>query len=243
MRVVFVHGACVADADWWWHRMVAPLAAMGLESRSVELPSCGDRAGAGSADLYADADAVRAVLDEEPGRPAVLCGHSYGGMVITDAAAGRDDVEHLLYITAVVPDSGESLAELTGPEPAPWVVPGPDGTVGPNWAVDLRDAFLHDCDDAIAEAAMGRLCPQSQAVFAQPPRAVGWHAIPSTYAVCVDDRATPAAKQRAFARRASTVVDLPTGHHPFLSHPGLLARLIGDIATTSDKSRVTNHRP
>src|SRR4051794_39330884 len=107
MRIVFVHGACAQDADWWWNRMVEPLAALGLESRSVELPSCGERAGAAyGADLYADADAVRSVLDQEPGHPALLCGHSYGGMVITDAAAGRDDVSHLLYITAVVPDRG-----------------------------------------------------------------------------------------------------------------------------------------
>ncbi|MFI8308213.1 alpha/beta hydrolase [Streptomyces sp. NPDC085927] len=231
MRVVFVHGACAQDADWWWNRMVEPLAALGLESHSVELPSCGERAGAAyGADLYADADAVRSVLDQEPGHPALLCGHSYGGMVITEAAAGRDDVSHLLYITAVVPDRGESLASLTGPEPAPWVVPRDDGTVVPNTAVDLRGAFLHDCDEEAEAGAFRRLGPQSQAVFAQAPRGIAWHKTPSTYVVCTGDRATPSAKQREFARRASGVIDLPTGHHPFLSHPGLLADLIGEVA-------------
>ncbi|MFD7403871.1 alpha/beta fold hydrolase [Streptomyces sp. NPDC059866] len=231
MRVVFAHGACALDSDWWWHRMVEPLAALGLESRSVELPSCGERAGAAyGADLYADADAVRAVLDEEPGHPALLCGHSYGGMVITDAAAGRDDIRHLLYVTAVVPDVGESLAALAGPNPAPWVVPRDDGTVVPNTAVDLRGAFLYDCDEEAVAGAFRRLGPQSQAVFAQAPRGVAWHETPSTYVVCTGDRATPPEKQREFARRASRVLDLPVGHHPFLSHPGLLADLIGEIA-------------
>jgi pimeloyl-ACP methyl ester carboxylesterase len=210
--------------------MVEPLAALGLRSRAVELPSCSERAGAPSgADLHADADAVRAVLDDEPGEPALLLGHSYGGMVITDAAAGRDDVRHLLYLTAVVPDSGESLASLAGPEPSPWVVPRDDGTLVPNAAADLRDAFLHDCDEESTEGAFQRLGPQSQVAFAQSPRGIAWRRTPSTYVVCTEDRATPPARQREFARRTSTVIDLPTGHHPFLSHPGLLAGVIGEI--------------
>ena len=229
MRVVFVHGSCAVDAGWWWHRMVEPLAALGLDSRSVELPSCGERAGQGSgADLFADADAVRAVLDEEPESRTVLCGHSYGGMVITDAAAGRDDVAHLLYVTAVVPDTGESLASLAGPRPRPWVVPRDDSSVVPNTAVELRDAFLQDCDEETARGAMSRLGPQSAAVFTQVPRGIAWHTIPSTYVVCTADGATPPVRQREFARRTSATVDLPTGHHPFLSHPESLARVIGD---------------
>lgn len=231
MRVVFVHGACAVDADWWWHRMVEPLAALGLDSRSVELPSCGEQAGAASgADLHADADAVRAVLDERPAEPTLLCGHSYGGMVITDAAAGRDDVVRLLYVTAVVPDTGESLASLAGPRRAPWVVPRDDGTVVPNTTVDLRGAFLHDCDAEAAEGALRRLGPQSQAAFGQAPRAIAWHSTPSTYVVCAADGATPPERQREFARRASATVELPTGHHPFLSHPKALARVIGETA-------------
>ncbi|GHF11560.1 hypothetical protein GCM10017786_51680 [Amycolatopsis deserti] len=74
MRVVFVHGALVGDAAWWWSRM-APLLP---ESVAVELPSCG-----GGGDLYADVAAVRAALDDGP---AVVCGHSYGGVVTDDPA-------------------------------------------------------------------------------------------------------------------------------------------------------------
>jgi pimeloyl-ACP methyl ester carboxylesterase len=84
MKIVFVHGALVFDGAWWWHRMVEPLAALGLQTRAVELPSCVPSPGA-SGDMYADADAIGAALDEEDD-PVVLVGHSYGGMVITDAA-------------------------------------------------------------------------------------------------------------------------------------------------------------
>ena len=91
MKVIFVHGALVFDGAWWWSRMVEPLAALGLGSRAVELPSCPvspEASGEPPGDMYDDADAVRAVLDED-GELIVLVGHSYGGMVITDAAAAR----------------------------------------------------------------------------------------------------------------------------------------------------------
>jgi pimeloyl-ACP methyl ester carboxylesterase len=88
MKVVFVHGALVFDGAWWWERMVEHLAALGMATRAVELPSCVPAPGvSGEAmgDMYADA--VRAALGEEDG-PVVLVGYSYGGMVTTDAAAG-----------------------------------------------------------------------------------------------------------------------------------------------------------
>ena len=134
MKIIFVHGALVFDGAWWWHRMVEPLAALGFDSRAVELPSCvAFPRGSGEApgDMYADADAVRAALDEED-EPVVLVGHSYGGMVITDAAAGHENVEHLVYVTSVMPELEETMASLGGSrEPGPWMDPNPqDGTMG-----------------------------------------------------------------------------------------------------------------
>jgi pimeloyl-ACP methyl ester carboxylesterase len=81
--------------------------------------------------MYADADAVRAALDEED-EPLVLVGHSYGGMVITDAAADQENVAHLVYVTSVMPERDETLASLGGGrEPGPWLDPRPeDGTMG-----------------------------------------------------------------------------------------------------------------
>ncbi len=235
MKVVFVHGALVFDGAWWWHRMVEPLAALGLRSRAVELPSCVASPGASGEDLgdmYEDADAVRAALDEED-EPVVLVGHSYGGMVITDAAAGHGNVEHLVYVTSVMPERDETLASFGGSrEPGPWMDPRPeDGMMGVK-AEFLPAAFMQDCDEAAVAEALERLTRQPLAVFGQTSRAVARREKPSTYVVCAEDRATPPEAQREFARRADSVVELPTGHHPMLSRPELLARVLAEADAT-----------
>jgi pimeloyl-ACP methyl ester carboxylesterase len=198
MKVVFVHGALVFDGAWWWHRMVEPLAALGMTTRAVELPSCVSDPGAfgeAMADMYADADAVRATLGEED-EPVVLVGHSYGGMVITDAASGQENVKHLVYVTSVMPEHGETLASFGGSELGPWMDPcEEDGTMGIK--VELAPAaFMQDCDEATVDEALKRLTRQSLAAFEQVPRSVAWREKPSTYVVCTEDRATPPEAQR-----------------------------------------------
>ena len=228
MKVVFVHGALVFDGAWWWHRMVEPLAALGLGSRAVELPSCVASPGASgeaAGNMYADADAVRAALDEED-EPLVLVGHSYGGMVMTDAAAGQENVKHLVYVTSVMPEHDETMASFGGSELGPWMDPRPeDGTMGLK-AELAPAAFMQDCDEEAVAGALKRLTRQPLAVFGRTPRSVAWREKPSTYVVCAEDRATPPEAQRKFARRANSVVELPTGHHPMLSRPELLARVL-----------------
>ena len=237
MKIVFVHGALVFDGAWWWSRMVEPLAALGLGSLAVELPSCvapPGASGGAAGDMYADADAVRAALDEED-ESIVLVGHSYGGTVITDAAAGHEGVEHLIYVTSVMPELDETMASLgESGEPGPWMDPRPeDGTMGIK-AELTPDAFMQDCDEEAVSGALERLTRQPLAVFGQSPRAVAWREKPSTYIVCAEDRATPPEAQREYARRAGRVVELPTGHHPMLSRPELLARVLAEAATASD---------
>lgn len=237
MKVVFVHGALVFDGAWWWHRMVEPLAALGLGSRAVELPSCvapPSASGEAPGDMYSDTNAVRAALDEED-EAVMLVGHSYGGMVITDAAAGYENVEHLVYLTSVMPEHDETMASLGGSrEPGPWMDPHPeDGTMGIK-AELMPDAFMQDCDEKAVAGALERLTRQPLAVFGQSPCAVAWHEKPSTYIVCAEDRATPPEAQREYARRAGKVVELPTGHHPMLSRPDILARVLTEAATMRD---------
>jgi pimeloyl-ACP methyl ester carboxylesterase len=202
--------------------MIQPLADHGIATVAVPLSSCGET-GDELGDLYADVDSCRQAMTAAEG-PVVLCGHSYGGMIITEAGAD-DRVTQLLYVTSVMPDAGESQADLLGSEPAPWLLPGDDGTVGVDPDM-IREYFLQDCDEVTTEQAIGRLTRQSLTPFTQPPRHVAWQKKSSTYFVCTEDLATPAEVQRRRARPNTRLVEVNAGHHPFLSCPDAFARSI-----------------
>jgi pimeloyl-ACP methyl ester carboxylesterase len=225
--LIFVHGACVRDAPWWWSQMTEPLAGHGIASVAVPLPSCGET-GDGLGDLYADVEAARRAIAEAEA-PVVLCGHSYGGMVITQAGADQR-VAQLLYVTSMMPEAGQSLADLAGSQPTPWMDPGDDGTVGVHAGL-VRKLFLQDCDEATIQQALERLTRQSAMPFAQPPQHIAWQHKPSTYFVCTEDLAIPAELQRQRASPSARLIDFPSGHHPFLSQPEALAQ---SIATEID---------
>src|SRR5437763_2688359 len=125
--LIFVHGACVRDATWWWSQMTSPLADREIASVAVPLSSCGET-GDELGDLYADVAACQRAIAEADA-PVILCGHSYGGMVITEAGAD-DRVARLLYVTSVLPEAGQSQADLIGAAAAPWMMPGEAGTGG-----------------------------------------------------------------------------------------------------------------
>lgn len=228
MRVVFVHGACVKDGAWWWHRTGALLAERGVASEAPALPSCGETAvptGAQGPGLADDVAAVRHVLAASD-EPTVVVAHSYGGIVTAEAAAGAPAVRHLLLVSSYLPEVGQSLSSFGGEEPAPFLDIDPEGgtfTVRPE---ALAETFLQDCVPEIRRQALDKTARQSLAVLAQPVQAAAWQHVPSTYLVCAQDQGTPADRQREFARRAANVVELDAGHHPFLSQPAAVRDLI-----------------
>ncbi len=224
MELVFVHGALVRDGHWWWRHAAELLEQRtGVRSRSVALPSCGET-GAATVDtgLGADAAALREVLDGVDS--AIVVGHSYGGTVIAEAGS-HPAVTSLVYISSYLPETGTSQAEIMGGEPDPAAVADAgDGKLGlAGYTADsFRQRFLHDADVEAADAAWQRVTPQAVAAFVTPTSAAGWRGVDSTYLVCTEDRSTSVQLQRAHAARATRSVDLPTGHHPFLSRPDLV---------------------
>lgn len=228
MRVVFVHGACVRDGDWWWSPTAERLAREGVASVAPALPSCGETRAAVSAagpGLAEDVAAVRAVLTAS-GEPTVLVAHSYGGIVAAQAAAGVEGVRHLLLISSYFPEPGESLSSFGTDEPSPALAVDPDAgtfTVRPE---ALGPTFLQDCAPEVQRAAADHTALQSLSVIEAPVSTPAWKDLPTTYLVCADDLGTPADRQRAFARKADAVVELDAGHHPFISQPGAVADLI-----------------
>jgi pimeloyl-ACP methyl ester carboxylesterase len=232
MRVLFVHGACVVDGAWWWHRMVEPLAAHGLRTEAVELPSCGPADGpAPAGDLYADVAAVAAAA---AGGPAILVSSSYGGMVTTAAARELPNLRHLVYLSSVLPSADESLADRADPDGPQWLEPVGDGSVRVRadlGAERFTGHFLQDCDAEAVEGALARVGRQAAAAFGQPAGHAGWSEVPSTAVICTADRATDPALQRHWATgRAGAVVELDSGHHPFLSRPAELAPILARCA-------------
>ncbi|MFD7875867.1 alpha/beta fold hydrolase [Streptomyces sp. NPDC059766] len=228
MRVVFVHGACVRDGSWWWHRTAELLRERGVLSVAPALPSCGEAnlpAGTEGPGLSEDVAAVRqALLDGD--ESTVVVAHSYGGIVTAEAAAGVGSVRHLLLVSSYLPDVGQSLSEFGDGSPAAFLDVDPDaGTFGVRPEL-LVDTFLQDCGPDVQAQAADHLARQSVKVTGQRVGAAAWQQLPSTYLVCTQDRGTPPRLQREFARRADSVVEIDAGHHPFLSQPTAIRDLL-----------------
>ncbi|GAB2467175.1 pimeloyl-ACP methyl ester carboxylesterase [Conyzicola lurida] len=221
MELLFVHGALVRDGAWWWQPTAALLREQtGIESRSLALPSCGETASRGG--LHEDAAALREALDR--GGDTIVVGHSYGGTVVAEAGQ-HPAIARLLYISSYLPDVGQAQAAIMSGESDPVSIADlGDGTLGLAGydAASFGARFMQDADAAAVSGGWDRVAPQSAEAFITPTSAAGWQGIDSTYLVCGQDRSTSVALQREHAARAMRSVELPTGHHPFISRPDLV---------------------
>jgi pimeloyl-ACP methyl ester carboxylesterase len=229
-----VHGA-FHDAGCFDHLRTA-LDACGIDTVAPDRPGHGTNHSP-LGDAVVDAAALSGVLDATPG-PKVLVGHSYGGAVIGQAAAGRSDVTHLVFLAAFVLEAGETVNRQDGaPEFESTMLNDAmrvhdDGTltIAPDQAID---AFYNECDPAVAAKAVAVLEPEGLDALRHPVTAAGWHDIDSTYVVCTRDQAVPASLQRWLAARTGRTIELDCDHSPFLSATDDVAALLTDIATSS----------
>jgi pimeloyl-ACP methyl ester carboxylesterase len=222
-----------------WTDVATLLEAEGIGAVTVELPTIGEQSA--GADFYADARAVRELLDGlEP--PVLLCGHSYGGAVITEAASGpHPAVRELVYLTAAVPGRGDSMVSLMstaarhGDSEDEGVIFRDDGLAVLDREA-ARRALFNDCNAERAEEGLRRLRPMSLAGADQPVREAAWEQLPSIYVRGGEDP-MPEAVASNFLERTTDLVELPTGHCPNWSRPDLVARLLVDRARSIASER------
>lgn len=220
---------------WMWADVAAQLETQGFDAVALELPTTGeDSAGA---DFYADARAVRAVLDRLEA-PALLCGHSYAGAVITQAAGGpHPAVGHLVYLTAAVPAVGDSMISLMSAAAANARedLEGEGVTFREDGLAILdregaRRALFNDCSPERAEDGLDRLRPANLAGGDQPLTTAAWTDLPATYIRGSEDR-MPEAIAPAFLDQRPEIVEIPAGHCPNWSQPELVTELLAQRAS------------
>jgi len=226
MSVVLVHGAFVDGSGW--EGVYQALTKEGYQVSIVQHAT---------ASLADDVAATRRVLDAQS-RPAILVGHSYGGVVITEAG-NHPKVGGLVYIDAFAPDAGESAASLAKdiPPDAPVapIVPAGEGYFALDKA-KFRDAFAADVSADKAAFMADSQLPWGVAAVEGKVTTPAWKSKPSWYLIGTADRMIPPSAQRLLAKRAgATVVEVAASHSVFVSKPRDVASLIDQAAKSVDR--------
>ena len=239
--VVLVHGAW--HGAWCFTKLVDALTRLGVPVSVPDLPGHGSDSGE-LGDLAADAARVRDVLASIDG-PAVVLGHSYGGLVISEAAsdpATASGITHLVYLCAIVTAPRSSFLELPV-DPAqsllsPLIRMGDNGRscIDTSDLAAAKAAFYGDCSDADVAYAAANLCDQPMGNMANPISGDPLATIAATYIRCTEDRAIPIEAQDAMIASASataiafTTMTLEASHSPFFSMPDALADQLAALA-------------
>lgn len=221
-NVVIVHGA-FADGSGW-RRVADILGKDGYAVSVVQEPLTS---------LADDVAATKRVLALQPG-PTLLVGHSYGGVVVTEAG-NAPNVAGLVYVAAFIPDQGQSALDLLSQAPA-----------ANNDMRATKDDFLYvepaafPADFAAdVPPAQARFMAQSQPMLAKaaaaaPVTSAAWHQKKSWALVATRDHNINPDLERRMARRAgSETIEVPASHAVYLSRPGEVARMIERAAQAS----------
>jgi len=221
LRIVLVHGAFCSPGHWDY--LADALEARGLHSVRADLPSMRTA----SASLPDDVEHVRKLAGDTR---SILCGHSYGGAVITQAASVVPGVLHLVYLASVLPDVGESMFD--------WIMKRPtegdplefhdDGTATVTaWGEDngrYDPAVLKLFHDYPAR-------PMAISAATTPLVAAGWRTVPSTAVCATRDTVLHPDTQRESAQRATRCIELDSDHLIQGVFPDKMASLLQTLAT------------
>jgi len=220
-NVVLVHGGFVDGSGW--QGVYKALKKSGYAVTIVQNPTFS---------LADDVAVTKRALANQNG-PAILVGHSYGGVVITEA--GNDPkVAGLVYIAAFAPDKGESVSALIKDPPpgapVPPILPPQDGYLFLDKA-KFASSFAADVSPDLAEFMADSQVPWGVEALSGAISQPAWKTKPSWYLVSTEDRMIPPDAQRAMSKRAgSTVVEVKGSHSVYVSQPQAVASLIESAA-------------
>ena len=193
--------------------------------------------------LDGDVAYLQSILAQEEG-PFVLVGHSYGGAVITNAAAGDPDVDALVYVNGFVPETGEDILHLVGEDSLvpssievkaypPFGPPDVDIYIKPE---SFRETLARDLPKKVAAVLAAAQRPLSLAAASAPTFATAWKTIPSWYLLGTEDRTiTPAAQRHMAERAGATIEEVKAAHLSPIARPGKVAELIEQAAAATSQ--------
>jgi pimeloyl-ACP methyl ester carboxylesterase len=209
--LVLVHGAW--HGAWCWQPVADRLGRSGIGVVAVELPFTS---------FEDDVTAVQAAVTGL-GRSAdvVLCGHSYGGRLVSAAAGPLPTVGHLVYLSAQLLNAGQLAEYERTPRATSTGIPDLD---------TVRGKYYNACSEQDFRTAAGQL----RSMISVPGGLLGlecrpWENVTSTYIVCTRDRAIEPAAQRRMAANTTYTVDIPADHAAFFSAPDELSAILASV--------------
>jgi pimeloyl-ACP methyl ester carboxylesterase len=227
--IVLVHGAWAGSSSW--DGVISRLQHEGYTVDAPPYPLQG---------LSSDSAYLASYLSTING-PVILVGHSYGGAVISDAAAGNPNVKALVYVDAYIPDVGETVAGLTGAKQGSALAVAPQDVFNfvpypgaPSGDAELyvktsvfRTAFANGLSNNQAAVLAATQSPVVASALKEPATAAAWKTIPSWSVVGTADHVIPPAEQESMAARAHAhVTKIDAGHLSMISHPDAVAGVI-----------------
>jgi pimeloyl-ACP methyl ester carboxylesterase len=219
--IVLVHGGFVDGSGW--QPVYKFLTGEGFKVRVVQNPTV----------TLADDVAVTKRAIAAADGPVILVGHSYGGVVISEA--GTDPkVKGLVYVAAFAPDQGESVSSLIANPapgaPVPPILPPQDGFLFLDRS-KFAASFAADVAPELAAFMADSQVPWGVEALAGAVSKPAWRTKPSWYLVTTDDKMIPPPAQRSMAQRAeSKVVETAASHSVYVSKPKVVADLIAQAA-------------
>jgi pimeloyl-ACP methyl ester carboxylesterase len=219
-NVVLVHGLFADGSSW--SEVIPRLQAAGLNVTSVQNPLT---------TLPEAVASTERVLERQDG-PTVLAGHSFSGMIVTDAGV-HPNVSAVVYVAARAPDAGEDYTALAKTFPAPPASAGIifDGDEGRlNEEAFLRD-FAGDLPEAKAKALYAVQWPFHKVLLNGKTTHAAWRSKPSWYAVSTEDRTINPDLERFMAKRmGAKTIEVKASHVSLISQPEAIANLILEAA-------------